>query len=122
MCFQGIDHVMVTVGDLETAREFYEGVLGLEEMECPVKDGERVWYSIGKQQLHVNLQKEHHKAGFCHFGISIAADQYHEYAAKVSGTGYTLSCESQKFADGVYRFFLNDPFSNTVEIHQAPDA
>jgi len=116
---QGIDHVMITVGDLDVARGFYEGILGLEEMECPVKDGQRVWYKIGDQQLHVNLQKKYHKAGFCHFAIAIEADKYHEYAKMVSNTDYKLSVESQKFEDEVYRFFLDDPFSNTVEVHQA---
>ena len=119
MSFQGIDHVMVTVGDLDLARQFYEGVLGLEEIECTVEDGQRVWYAIGRQQLHLNLQKEHYKAGFCHFAIAIAENQYHDYAARVSRSGYKLSCESQRFADGVYRFFLDDPFSNTVEVNQA---
>lgn len=33
----GIDHVMVTVGDLDVARNFYEGILGLKEIDCPVK-------------------------------------------------------------------------------------
>lgn len=116
---QGIDHVMVTVGNLDVAREFYEGVLGLEEMECPVKDGQRVWYKIGPQQLHVNLQEKYHKAGFCHFAIAIEADGYHEYAKQVAASGYKLSCESQEFEDGIYRFFLDDPFSNTVEIYRA---
>jgi catechol 2,3-dioxygenase-like lactoylglutathione lyase family enzyme len=115
----GIDHVMVTVGDLDSAREFYEGVLGLEEIECPVKDGLRVWYKIGNQQLHVNLQEKYHKAGFCHFAIAIKSDKYHEYANSVLTTGYKISCESQKFADGIYRFYVDDPFSNTVEIYQA---
>ena len=69
--FLGIDHVMVTVGDLEVARKFYEEVLGLEEMDCPVKDGQRIWYRIGGQQLHVNLQEKYHKAGFGHFAIAI---------------------------------------------------
>jgi len=114
MLFESIDHVMVTVGDLDVARNFYEGVLGLEEMDCPVKDGRRVWYRIGAQELHVNLQKENHKAGFCHFAIAISANRYHEYANKISRSGYKLSCESQQFADGAYRFFLDDPFSNTV--------
>lgn len=117
--FLGIDHVMVTVGDLDVAREFYEGVLGLEEMDCPVKDGQRVWYKIGHQQLHVNLQEKYHKAGFGHFAIAIEADKYHEYANKLSSSGYKLSAESQKYSDGVYRIFLDDPYSNTVEIHQA---
>ncbi len=116
---QGIDHVMVTVGDLDMAREFYEGILGLEEIECPVKDGKRVWYKIGDQQLHVNLQEEYYKAGFCHFAIAVEAHKYHEYAKKVSDTGYTLSAESRQFEDGIYRFFLDDPFSNTVEIQRA---
>lgn len=116
---QGIDHVMVTVGDLDVAREFYEGILQLEEMECPIKDGQRIWYRIGSQQLHVNLQVEHHRAGFCHFAIAISADGYHQYAQEVAATGYKLSCESQCFEDGVYRFFLDDPFLNTVEIHLA---
>ena len=116
---KGIDHVMVTVGDLDVAKQFYEEILGLEIMECPVKDGQRVWYKIGYQQLHVNLQEKHHKAGFCHFAIAIDADEYHEYAKHVAATGYKLSCESQQFDDGIYRFFLDDPFSNTVEIHQA---
>ena len=87
--------------------------------ECPVKDGQRVWYKIGRQQLHVNLQEKYHKAGFCHFAIAIGMDDYHEYAKNVAATGYKLSCESKKFEDGIYRFFLDDPFSNTVEIHQA---
>lgn len=116
---QGIDHVMVTVGDLDVAREFYEGILRLEEMECPVKDGQRIWYKIGSQQLHVNLQEQYHKAGFCHFAIAIESEKYHEYAKQVSDSGYKLSCESQVFEDGIYRLFLDDPFSNTVEIHQA---
>ncbi len=116
---QGIDHVMVTVGDLSVARNFYEGTLGLEEIECPLQDGKRVWYKIGRQQLHVNLQKEYHKAGFGHFAISVSYDLYHEYAERIKNTGYDISAESQKFADGVFRVFLDDPYSNTVEIYQA---
>lgn len=116
---QGIDHVMVTVGDLKVARDFYEGILGLEEMECPVKDGQRVWYKIGEQQLHVNLQKEHFKAGFGHFAIAVDSDKYHEYAEILHNSNYDLSAKSQKFEDGIFRLFLNDPFSNTVEIHEA---
>lgn len=115
--FNRIDHVMVTVGDLEVARGFYEGILGFEEMECPLQDGHRVWYKIGEQQIHVNLSKEYHKSGFGHFAVSVAYDFYHQYAQQVSKAG-KVSCESQEFADGVYRFFIDDPFGNTVEIHQ----
>ena len=115
--FNRIDHVMITVGDLEIAKNFYEEILGFEEMDCPLQDGNRIWYKIGGQQLHVNLSKEHHKSGFGHFAVSVNYDNYHSYAKQVSEVG-KVSCESQEFADGVYRFFIDDPFDNTVEIHQ----
>ncbi|MFT6221760.1 MAG: catechol 2,3-dioxygenase-like lactoylglutathione lyase family enzyme [Candidatus Endobugula sp.] len=108
---------MITVGDLEIARSFYQGILGFEEMVCPLQDGLRIWYEIGSQQLHVNLSKTHHKSGFGHFAVAVDIDQYHLYAKQVSELG-KVSCESQEFADGVYRFFIDDPFGNTVEIHQ----
>jgi len=115
----GIDHVMVTVGNLEVAKKFYEEILCLEEIDCPIKDGQRVCYKIGNQQLHVNLQEKHHKSGFCHFAIAIDSTEYHVYAKFVAATGYKLSCESRKFADGLFRFFLDDPFANTIEIYES---
>lgn len=104
--FTRIDHVMVTVGDLEIAKRFYSGVLGFKEMVCPLQDGHRIWYCIGGQQLHVNLQAEYHKAGFGHFAVSVLHDEYHAYAKQVSERA-SISCESQEFADGVYRFFIH---------------
>jgi len=115
--FNRIDHVMVTVGDLKLAKNFYGEVLGFEEVACPLQDGKRIWYNIGHQQLHVNLQEKHHKSGFGHFAVSVEYESYHDYTKHVNEAG-TVSCQSQVFADGVYRFFIDDPFGNTVEIHQ----
>ena len=112
----GVHHIMVTVGDLDVAKQFYGEILGLEEADCPVKDGQRVWYKIGHQELHVNLQKEHYKAGFGHFAISIEHGKYHDYVEKIKSTGYEKQNKSQKFEDGLYRLFIDDPFGNTIEI------
>ena len=112
----GVHHIMVTVGDLDVARQFYSEILGLEEADCPVKDGQRIWYNIGHQELHVNLQKEHYKAGFGHFAISVETGKYHDYVKKLKTTGYEKQNKSQKFEDGLYRLFIDDPFGNTIEI------
>jgi catechol 2,3-dioxygenase-like lactoylglutathione lyase family enzyme len=112
----GVYHVMVTVGDLDVAKKFYGGVLGLEEADCPVKDGQRVWYKIGKQELHVNLQRQHYKAGFGHFAISVEPEKYHDYVERIRSTGYERMNESQKYIDGLHRLFIDDPFGNTIEI------
>lgn len=110
----GVHHIMVTVGDIEMARRFYESVLGLVETDCPVKDGKRVWYKLGNQELHVNLSKNY-KAGFSHFALSIEPGKYHEYYEQVKNTGYARVTESHKHIDGLYRFYVDDPFGNTVE-------
>lgn len=112
----GVHHIMVTVGDLDVAKRFYGEILGLEETDCPVKDGQRVWYKIGPQELHVNLQKERYKAGFGHFAISVEPGKYHDYVENIKSTGYKKQNKSQKFEDGLYRLFVDDPFGNTIEI------
>lgn len=112
----GVHHIMVTVGDIQIAKQFYETVLGLEEAECPVNDGKRIWFKLGQQELHVNLHPNH-KAGITHFALSIETGKYHEYYEKVKNTGYEKVTESHLYeADGLYRFYVDDPFENTVEI------
>ena len=112
----GVHHIMVTVGDIEVAKQFYESVLGLEETECPVKDGKRVWYKLGNQELHVNLLKNH-RAGISHVALSIEPGKYHDYYKQIKSTGYEKITESHLYeADGLHRFYVDDPFDNTVEV------
>jgi glyoxylase I family protein len=112
----GVHHIMVTVGDIKIAKQFYESVLGLEETDCPVKDGKRVWYKLGTQELHVNFHKNN-RAGISHFAISIEPGKYHDYYQQVKKSGYEKVTESHLFKeDGLHRFFVDDPFGNTIEI------
>jgi catechol 2,3-dioxygenase-like lactoylglutathione lyase family enzyme len=49
-----IHHVSLPVTDLERSKEFYESVLGLEEIERPPFDFAGAWYHAGAgQQLHL---------------------------------------------------------------------
>ena len=112
----GVHHIMLTVGDIEIAKEFYESVLGLEETDCPVNDGKRVWYKIGNQELHVNLA-ENYQAGNTHFAISIEPGKYDEYYEQVRSSGYKKITKMHYFEeDGLHRFYLDDPFDNTIEV------
>lgn len=111
----GVHHIMITVGDLDIAKQFYSVVLGLEETDCPVKDGKRVWYKLGNQELHVNY-REDFRAGLGHFALSMKLDDYVEYHEKIKATGYDRVTESVKYIDGLFRFYLDDPFGNIIEI------
>ena len=113
---RGVHHIMVTVGDIEISKNFYGKILGLEEIDCPVKDGQRVWYKLGNQELHVNLHKNH-RSGFSHFALSVTPEKYEEYYRLVKSTGYDKVNESRFYeADGTNKFFVDDPFGNTIEI------
>ena len=49
-----IDHVAIIVTDLERARQFYSGVLGLREVARPESfDFIGAWFQIGPTCLHL---------------------------------------------------------------------
>jgi catechol 2,3-dioxygenase-like lactoylglutathione lyase family enzyme len=51
---ESIQHVSLSVTNLEMAKHFYENVLCLKEIERPPFDSDGVWYEIGdSQQIHL---------------------------------------------------------------------
>ena len=112
----GVHHIMITVGDLDVAKNFYGSILGLKEKPIPPQiKGERVWYYLGSLQLHVNVLPEY-KVGLSHFAITIDEGKYEEYIQYVSKSGYENMSESKMYEDGMRRVYINDPFGNNVEI------
>ena len=58
--FGRFDHVQVCIprGTEDAAREFYGGLLGLEEVEKPevLKDNGGMWYAVAGVQLHIGVE------------------------------------------------------------------
>lgn len=50
---EALHHVSVTVTDLERAKRFYAGVLGLEEIPRPDFGFPGAWYRLGDRELHL---------------------------------------------------------------------
>ena len=48
-----LDHASVRIRDLDRARQFYEGLLGLEPAPRPELGVPGVWYTLGHAQLHL---------------------------------------------------------------------
>ena len=55
-----VHHVLVAADDLERSRQFYSGVLELEEINRPAFAYPGIWYKIGdgQQQLHIIVRSE----------------------------------------------------------------
>jgi catechol 2,3-dioxygenase-like lactoylglutathione lyase family enzyme len=113
--FRRLDHVQVCVprGAEDGAREFYGGLLGLEEIEKPeaLRGRGGLWYSIADVQLHVGVEDE------------VAPSKRHP-AFEVEGVAAVRAYLEQNGvrtrdeADipGLRRFSFFDPFGNRIEL------
>ena len=114
--FGRLDHVQVCIPrDSEAeAREFYGGLLGLEEVEKPevLRANGGMWYAVAGAQLHVGIEdpvapSKRHPA----FEVADAA----RVRAYLEGRGVRTKDEPD-IPGVVHRFSLFDPFGNRIEL------
>jgi catechol 2,3-dioxygenase-like lactoylglutathione lyase family enzyme len=116
-----IDHVQITVpaSDVERARAFYCGVLGLREIEKPdgLKERGGFWLEVGERQVHVGVEEgAQRQATKAH--VAYAVLNVDTWRNKLSDAGSNLIDGLP--IDGRRRFEFRDPFGNRVEfIEQA---
>jgi catechol 2,3-dioxygenase-like lactoylglutathione lyase family enzyme len=53
-----LHHVAISVSDLARAKDFYAGVLGLQEIARPAFPFDGAWYRIGRQELHLIVSRD----------------------------------------------------------------
>lgn len=125
--FKRIDHVQVCIprDAEERAREFYGGLLGLEEMAKPEALRERggMWYKIADVQLHVGIEEvvapsKRHPA--------FEVERVEEVRAYLESRGVRTKDEST-IPDGaasslIKRFSFFDPFGNRIELMERTQA
>ncbi|MDR0139340.1 VOC family protein [Metabacillus idriensis] len=119
---QSIQHVSLSVTNLEMAKHFYENILCLKEMERPPFDSDGAWYEIGSQQIHLivdedsqTLRKQHtlnsregHLAlriGNYKEALDWLIEHHIEYREDVNGVS------------GFDQIYCNDPDGNLIELN-----
>ena len=121
----GIDHVQLTMpaGEdaLDVARAFYEGVLGMEEVEKPEPLQERggAWFEAGGDgfegaRFQVHLGVEPPSATRRH--PAFVTDDLDALRARCEMAGIAISDDVP--LEGRRRFFVLDPFGNRIELLQ----
>lgn len=119
----GLLHATFVVQDLQRARQFYEGVLGLAlnttrpEMRFP-----GVWYDVGpNQQIHLmqlpspefGLQRPEHGGRDRHIALAVSDMNALVQRLEAAGVGYTLSKSGRR------ALFCRDPDGNALEFMEA---
>ncbi len=110
-----IDHVQVCIppGKETEARNFYSGILELEEIEKPdsLKPNGGIWYQIGdSQELHIGIE-EPGSTTKAHPAFEILhLDEARNYFER---SGIEIHDETR--IPHVSRFSIRDPFGNRLE-------
>jgi catechol 2,3-dioxygenase-like lactoylglutathione lyase family enzyme len=114
---QRIHHAQITIPSDQTAsaRAFYVGLLGLEEIEKPdsLKSRGGFWLRIADQELHVSLEDGINRAA-TKAHIAYLVDDLEAWREKFIAAGFEP-------LDGVPipgydRFEARDPFGNRLEL------
>lgn len=115
-------HASLLVSDLERARTFYEGILGLTPSPArPAMDFPGVWYDIGPAQLHLLALpspdpvtgRPAHGGRDRHVALGVAGWEGLRQALDRSGIAYTLSRSGRR------ALFVRDPDGNALELIDA---
>lgn len=118
----GVHHVSLLCSDLERARSFYGGILGLQEdPERPDLGYAGAWYRLGGLELHLIclpnpcsgvLLPEH---GGRDRHLALAVDELDPLAERLERAGVTCT----RSRSGRRALFCRDPDGNALEFVEA---
>jgi catechol 2,3-dioxygenase-like lactoylglutathione lyase family enzyme len=114
----GLDHVQIAAppGAEAAAREFFGGLLGLEEVEKPAALRERggAWFQLGAQQLHVGIEADFAPARKAHPALRVEPGDLDGLAARLAAAGVPITWDDALLP--VRRFYAEDPWGNRLEL------
>jgi glyoxylase I family protein len=135
-----VHHISLLVTDLERARAFYSGVLGLEETDRPDFTFDGAWYRLGDRSLHLIVPGPGDEPTFrhdkaidshdAHFAIRVRS--YRQAVEHLHSKGYRQSDVTNPEPDagnplpmrlspagkaGFPQIYILDPDRNVIEIN-----
>jgi catechol 2,3-dioxygenase-like lactoylglutathione lyase family enzyme len=101
-------------GEEQAAVEFYEDVLGLEQVPKPpeLSDHGGVWFRSGDLEVHLGVEEGFQPAMKAHPAFLV--EDLERMRARVEMSGYKV-IESEQFS-GFRRVHVRDPFGNRLEL------
>ena len=117
----GVDHVQVAAppGCEEAARAFYEGLLGLPEIEKPPLLAARggCWFEAGAGALHIGVEQPFAPAAKAHPALRVASSlELERLAGVLEEAGVEVRWADEAEIPGQRRFHVSDPWGNRVEL------
>jgi catechol 2,3-dioxygenase-like lactoylglutathione lyase family enzyme len=100
-------------GELE-ARDFYHGILGLEEQQKPPALAARggCWFSNGRVALHLGVEDDFRPARKAH--PALVVEDLDALCAVLGSAGHEVRLDDE--VPDVRRCYVDDPFGNRIEL------
>ena len=115
---ESLDHVTVQITDVERAKKYYGGLLGLQEMPRPESfDFPGAWFRAGSSLIHLVGQPQPDPETRAHFCLWVT--DIKDACKTLEAAGYKTEWNKRKIP-GLERFFTRDPDGNRIEF-QGPD-
>lgn len=113
--FLSIDHVQLTMpeGSESTARKFYGGVLGMQELEKPdsLKASGGVWFKVAEAELHLGVEAS---SALTKAHPAFTVTNLNSVRVHLIQNGVEVKDETP--IPGRKRFSIRDPFGNRIEL------
>lgn len=121
-----IDHVTLVVKSVQASRDFYVGLLGMNEVARPSFNFGGAWFQAGATLIH--LIEEHPESGPAGFPDEVLkkSSRNHHFAFEVDDAraaaetlksmNVELVDDAKQRPDGAIQVFLTDPDGHVVEL------
>jgi catechol 2,3-dioxygenase-like lactoylglutathione lyase family enzyme len=122
MNFLGIKETCIYMKDLDGARAFYHGILGLPVIAQ--EEGKHIFFRCGRSVLlcfnpddskRKQSPPAHYGSGKLHLAFEVAADNYAATRDKLLVSGIKITDEVT-WQGGVKSFYFEDPEGNVLEV------
>ncbi len=111
-----LHHVQLAMprGREAEALAFYEGILGLTQIEKPAQLQGRggVWFGLGPVQLHLGVEEPFHPARKAHPAFRVRSLAALQRRLRAAGVATRPDVD----LPGIRRVFVDDPFGNRIEL------
>ena len=121
-----IDHVTIVIADIESTRQFYVNVLGMDEVERPAFNFPGIWFQAGATQIHATTESpESGRAGWGDRGTTVASRGHHfafevdnaeAVASELRDLGIEIVAGPKHRPDGPLQLYVRDPDGHLVEL------
>ena len=102
------------LGNEDSAREFYDGLLGIPEMTKPphlaVRGG--CWFEAGELKIHLGIEADFRPARKAHPALLI--DDLGALVSRLRSAGVPIRDDEP--LEGYDRVYVEDPFGNRIEL------